>query len=56
MAEYGEQGILAYAIHPGGVRTEMARKLPDEMQGWIIDTPELCGDTLVFLTKKRQEW
>ncbi len=56
MAEYSDQRLLAFAIHPGGVNTDMARKLPNEMQAWIVDAPELCGDTLVFLTKKRQEW
>ena len=56
MAEYGDQGLLAYAIHPGGVKTDLAQKLPDDMQSWIIDAPGLCGDTLVFLTRERQEW
>lgn len=53
-AEYGEQGILAYGIHPGGVMTELSSILPDTSV--LIDQPALCGDTLVWLTKERREW
>ncbi|KAL8833063.1 MAG: hypothetical protein Q9170_004525 [Blastenia crenularia] len=31
-AEYGGQGILAYSLHPGGVATDMAGKMPQAMQ------------------------
>jgi len=31
-AEYGEQGILAYSVHPGGVVTQLAKGMPQEMQ------------------------
>lgn len=53
-AEHGEQGILVYGIHPGGVMTELASKLPDTSV--LTDTPELSGDTVVWLTKERREW
>ncbi|KAI4182351.1 MAG: hypothetical protein L6R41_006037 [Letrouitia leprolyta] len=56
-AEYGDQGILAYSLHPGGVATEMAKGLPQAMQDAVIsDTPELPAYTIVYLTQKRQEW
>jgi NAD(P)-dependent dehydrogenase (short-subunit alcohol dehydrogenase family) len=54
VAEYGDQGILAYGIHPGGVMTELASALPDTSV--LIDKPELVGDTVVWLTKERREW
>ncbi|KAL9635400.1 MAG: hypothetical protein Q9164_003477 [Protoblastenia rupestris] len=28
MAEYADKGILCYAVHPGGVMTELARNMP----------------------------
>lgn len=31
MAEYGDQGILAFAVHPGSVMTDLAGKLPSYM-------------------------
>ncbi|KAI0023893.1 NAD(P)-binding protein [Xylariomycetidae sp. FL0641] len=56
MAEYAEQGLLAYSIHPGGVATDLARRLPDETQAWLTCSPALGGDTIAFLTTQRQEW
>lgn len=56
MAEYGEQGLLAFGIHPGGVMTELAKTMPKELHGNLNDTAELAGDTIVFLTKERREW
>lgn len=56
MAEYGDQGLIAYGIHPGGVLTELAQKMPKNLHAVLTDTPELAGDTLVYLTKERREW
>ncbi|KAI1152312.1 hypothetical protein F4825DRAFT_419470 [Nemania diffusa] len=56
MAEYGGQGLLAYSVHPGGVATDLASRLPQETQSWLKCTPALGGDTIAFLTSERQEW
>ncbi|KAI1119733.1 hypothetical protein F5Y10DRAFT_259716 [Nemania abortiva] len=56
MAEYADQGLLAYSVHPGGVSTDLASRLPQETQSWLKCTPALSGDTLAFLTSERQEW
>ena len=32
-AEYGNQGVLALAVHPGGVMTELAANMPKETHG-----------------------
>ncbi|KAG0645620.1 Citrinin synthesis mpl6 [Hyphodiscus hymeniophilus] len=53
MADHGKQGLLAYSIHPGGVLTELARKMPTQMHG---DTPELAGDSMVSLVAQKREW
>lgn len=55
-AEYGNQGILCYGIHPGGVATELAKNMPKEMHGHLTDKPELAADTMVWLTAERREW
>ena len=28
VAEYGEKGLLSFAVHPGGVMTELAKNMP----------------------------
>lgn len=54
--DHGPDGLLAYAIHPGGVPTDMGLRLPAERQVALTETPKLCADTLVYLTEKRREW
>jgi NAD(P)-dependent dehydrogenase (short-subunit alcohol dehydrogenase family) len=52
----GKDGMVAIAVHPGGVQTELALNMPGHMHGWLVDTPELAGDTLVWLGSERREW
>lgn len=54
--EYGNQGLLVHNIHPGGVKTDLALVMPSDVHAVLVDTPELCGDTVVWLTKERREW
>jgi len=54
--EYGGQGIVAIAVHPGGVLTELARNLPKDYHGLLVDTPELGADSIVWLTQHRSLW
>ncbi|KAL3425536.1 short-chain dehydrogenase [Phlyctema vagabunda] len=54
--DYADQGVLAYSLHPGGVVTELAMKMPQHAHHLLIDTAELASDTIVFLTAQRREW
>lgn len=54
--EYGQKGLLAYSVHPGGVFTDNGAKMPKEFHEGLIDAPELAGDTLVALTRERRSW
>jgi NAD(P)-dependent dehydrogenase (short-subunit alcohol dehydrogenase family) len=56
MAENGSDGILAYAVAPGGVLTDMGSGFPSEFHDRLTDTPQMVADTLVWLTKERREW
>ena len=56
MAEHGSDGVLAYAIAPGGVATAMAAGFPIQYHDRLSDTPQMVADTLVFLTKERRDW
>ncbi|PKX89012.1 SDR family oxidoreductase [Aspergillus novofumigatus IBT 16806] len=55
MIEYGGEGMLAYAIHPGGVPTELAMGIK-ALHGLLTDTAELAGDAMSWLTQERREW
>jgi len=52
----GTDGVLAIAVHPGGVMTELASNMPEDMHGLLIDTPELAADTFVWMSGERREW
>ena len=55
--EHGEtDGIVAVSIHPGGVDTELSRQLPGEYSKFLVDTPELAGDAMVWLGSGGREW
>ncbi|EKV12482.1 2,4-dienoyl-CoA reductase, putative [Penicillium digitatum] len=54
--DHGPDGILTFAVHPGGVPTDMGKRLPLERQVVLTETPRLCADKLVFLTERRREW
>ncbi|KAK4236963.1 hypothetical protein C8A03DRAFT_45123 [Achaetomium macrosporum] len=48
--------LVAIAIHPGGVKTDLAMKMPEQLRKNLIDTPELAADAMVWLAKERREW
>ncbi|KAH7044524.1 oxidoreductase-like protein [Macrophomina phaseolina] len=56
VTEYAGRGLLCYAVHPGSVRTELGLSIPESMYNVLTDTPELAGDTVVFLAHERREW
>ncbi|RYP52244.1 hypothetical protein DL768_002563 [Monosporascus sp. mg162] len=58
-ADYGDQGILAYSIHPGNIITEAVGN-PDDLDPRFkvafTETAELTGDSVVYLTSERRDW
>ncbi len=54
--EYADQGLTAVVLHPGGVKTELAQNMPEQMHAWLIDTPELPADVFVWLAKEKRDW
>lgn len=49
-------GTVCFGIHPGAVLTELAFNLPNEMHQMLTDTPELTGDSLVWLSSEQRSW
>lgn len=56
VVEYGKEGLIALAVHPGGVKTELANGMPEWMHKVLIDEPELSADSMVWLVGERREW
>lgn len=54
--EYAAQGLVAIAIHPGAVLTDMGKRMPKHAHAILTDKPELAADTVVWLAKERREW
>ena len=54
MAEYGNQGILAYSVHPGGVPSDMSVKMPEQRYKArkFAKSFEICN-VLIFLSYSR---
>lgn len=57
--EYAGQehgGLVAIAIHPGAVKTELAYGMPEFMHARLIDEPALPADAMLWLARERREW
>ncbi|KAF2111161.1 hypothetical protein BDV96DRAFT_472314, partial [Lophiotrema nucula] len=56
--EYGSQGLVSHALHPGGVPTKLSTGdgVPKELQKYLTAEPELSAHMLVWLTKERRKW
>ncbi|PLX43303.1 MAG: NAD(P)-dependent oxidoreductase, partial [Hyphomicrobiales bacterium] len=55
-SDHGEDGIKCFAIHPGGVSTELGRSMPDAMHQYLIDNPQLAACFAVWLCSGRADW
>ncbi|KAF2253678.1 NAD(P)-binding protein [Trematosphaeria pertusa] len=50
-------GVMAVAVHPGAVKTEMAdRTTPDSFRKYLTDDAGLCGAFCVWLSQERRMW
>ena len=57
--ENADKGIIGFSVHPGNILTDMVgggESLDLALKAVFTETPELCGDSLVYLAKERLEW
>jgi len=57
--EYADKGVIAFAIHPGNIPTDIVggpEGLRSDLKPVFVETTELSADTIVYLTKERREW
>ena len=54
--DHEQDGLLAYCINPGAIKTQMTVNEPEELRNMLPHKPELPGDTIAWLAAGRKEW
>jgi NAD(P)-dependent dehydrogenase (short-subunit alcohol dehydrogenase family) len=54
--DHGDDGIKCFAIHPGGVATELGRNMPQAMHEYLVDSPDLAASFAVWLCSGQADW
>ncbi|MEO0937781.1 MAG: SDR family oxidoreductase [Pseudomonadota bacterium] len=54
--DHDADGIKCFAIHPGGVATELGHAMPEAMHEYLTDQPDLAACFAVWLTSGRADW
>jgi NAD(P)-dependent dehydrogenase (short-subunit alcohol dehydrogenase family) len=54
--DHGEDGIKCFALHPGGVATELGRSMPEAMHAYLVDDPMLAAGFAVWLSSGQADW
>jgi NAD(P)-dependent dehydrogenase (short-subunit alcohol dehydrogenase family) len=54
--DHAEEGIKCFAIHPGGVPTNLAKHMPEAIHSSLVDRPELAAGFIVWLCSGKADW
>ena len=54
--DHGADGIKCFAIHPGGVATELGLHMPEALHAYLTDAPDLAASFIVWLSSGRADW
>jgi NAD(P)-dependent dehydrogenase (short-subunit alcohol dehydrogenase family) len=54
--DHGDDGIKCFALHPGGVDTDLGRNMPAAMHAYLVDAPELAAGFAVWLASGHADW
>ncbi|KAF8581265.1 NAD(P)-binding protein [Ramaria rubella] len=53
--EYQGRDVRTFAYHPGGILTNLAENLPQQTKSSLIDSPELAGGFLLWLSTQGEK-
>ncbi|MDX8350861.1 SDR family oxidoreductase [Cognatiyoonia sp. IB215182] len=54
--DHDEDGTKCFAIHPGGVATELGHAMPEQLHEYLTDTPDLAACFAVWLMSGEADW
>lgn len=55
-SDHDEDGIKCFAMHPGGVATDIGHSMPEHMHEYLVDTPDLAASFKVWLCSGEADW
>lgn len=55
-SDHDADGIKCFAMHPGGVATDIGHSMPDHMHEYLIDDPNLAASFAVWLCSGQADW
>jgi NAD(P)-dependent dehydrogenase (short-subunit alcohol dehydrogenase family) len=55
-SDHGEEGVKCFAVHPGGVATELGLGMPEAFHAYLNDKPDLAASFVIWLTSGRADW
>jgi NAD(P)-dependent dehydrogenase (short-subunit alcohol dehydrogenase family) len=54
--DHDADGVKCFAVHPGGVATELGRSMPAHMHQYLVDAPALAACFAVWLCSGAADW
>lgn len=55
-SDHDAEGIKCFAIHPGGVATDIGHSMPEHMHEYLVDEPNLAASFAVWLSSGAADW